>query len=193
MTDYFAVLRQPRRPWLDPDELKRQYQKLALERHPDRTSSSSEQDDGFAEIAQAYRVLRDPRLRIQHLLAIQAAGTVTSGSPGISDDLSELFMEAANLIRQIDLHLEKRTRVASTLGSSLLEADTARLQRLAADLVDRLQQTYAATMNDLQAIDKSWTCDPARSFEDIRRLGDRFGFLDRWIAQLREKVFELAS
>ena len=35
MTDYFALLEQPRAPWLDPRGLKEAYHRQTLQTHPD--------------------------------------------------------------------------------------------------------------------------------------------------------------
>ena len=36
MADYFALLDEPRRPWLDPEELKAKFHALTATVHPDR-------------------------------------------------------------------------------------------------------------------------------------------------------------
>jgi hypothetical protein len=41
MTDYFALLQQPRQPWLEPEQLKQKYQQLTLASHrPDKIEPS---------------------------------------------------------------------------------------------------------------------------------------------------------
>ena len=39
MIDYFALLDQPRAPWLDPDKLKDSYHQKTLQAHPDAQAS----------------------------------------------------------------------------------------------------------------------------------------------------------
>src|SRR5438477_9420256 len=81
--DHFAVLGQPRRPWLDLDQLKQQYQQLTFELHPDRPKGGADQAD-FAAVTEAYRVLSNPRLRVHHLLSLTAKNN-DSGSTKTSD------------------------------------------------------------------------------------------------------------
>jgi len=48
MTDYFALLEQPRAPWLDPAELKEVFHRKTLEQHPDAGAAGPEND--FAKL-----------------------------------------------------------------------------------------------------------------------------------------------
>src|SRR5438874_102631 len=104
MTDYFAVLRQPRKPWLDPNKLKQQYQELTLAGHPDRHGSNESPLD-FALVNEAYRVLTNPKLRLQHLLSMQ--GSAVASDRPIPTELVDLFSETATLARDIDDLLER--------------------------------------------------------------------------------------
>jgi hypothetical protein len=40
MNDCFALLNEPRRPWLDSEALKQRFVSLSAELHPDRTHSA---------------------------------------------------------------------------------------------------------------------------------------------------------
>ena len=200
MTDHFAVLGQPRRPWLDPNGLKREYQRLASEHHPDRknlgTDSSSrpgESSSTFAAVNEAYRVLSNPRLRLQHLLSLEGSGALDSQSSDVAADLGDVFMEAATFINEVGAYLQKREQITSTLGKSLLRAETAEFQKRADALLKRLQQVYDQIAEDLHRADELWTADRARSVDQLRSLADRFGYLESWIGQLREKQFQLST
>ena len=112
--DYFATLNQPRRPWLDSDELKRAYQRLTFERHPDRPRAADEGAD-FGHITEAYRVLSNPKLRLQHLLGENAPVSKMSEVPA---EIADVFMNTASLVRQIDQLLLRR-QAASTWRRSV--------------------------------------------------------------------------
>ncbi len=71
MRDYFAVLGEPRQPWLDLEKLDQRYRELSLTTHPDRLSGDAPGDESFAAVSEAYRVLKDPKQRIQHLLQLE--------------------------------------------------------------------------------------------------------------------------
>ena len=75
MIDYFALLDQPRAPWLDLDELKEHYHQKTLLLHPDAQSNqpSGEANVMFANLNEAYQVLQDPKRRLLHLLTLAGA------------------------------------------------------------------------------------------------------------------------
>jgi curved DNA-binding protein CbpA len=191
-SDHFAVLQQPRRPWLDPDQLKERYQEISFALHPDRQKPQPEQID-FAEVAEAYRVLSNPRLRLQHLLTLEGDAVSAAKTSSVPDELADLFMEAANLIQQIDNHRQKREQTATALGKSLLQADTAELQKRAGETLKELESRYNATLEDLRRTDDAWSSDSSAVMPRLRVLADVFGYLDRWIGQLRERQFQLAT
>ncbi len=73
MTDYFSLLQQPRRPWLDTAALKQQYLALSTAVDPDKVHTGGESDRNtaarkFAELNIAYHYLADPKSRLLHLL-----------------------------------------------------------------------------------------------------------------------------
>jgi curved DNA-binding protein CbpA len=47
MIDYFALLGQPRQPWLEGEELKKRYQTLIKTAHPDQAANNPS-DQAFA-------------------------------------------------------------------------------------------------------------------------------------------------
>jgi len=61
MADYYATLGVPRNA--SDDDIKKAYRKLAMQFHPDRNSGSSESEEKFKEITEAYDVLRDGNKR----------------------------------------------------------------------------------------------------------------------------------
>ena len=106
VTDHFAVLGQPRRPWLDLDQLKQQYQQMTLDLHPDRPKTNAEASD-FSAVTDAYRVLSNPRLRLRHLLDLNPNESSTTRTSDVPAELTDTFMEAATLVREIDVHRKK--------------------------------------------------------------------------------------
>ena len=66
MTDYFALLGEARRAWLDPEKLRQKYFALS------RAAAAD------AELNEAFRVLSDPKLRLHHLLTLEGADLTAS-------------------------------------------------------------------------------------------------------------------
>src|SRR5580698_10581252 len=74
--DYFAAFSLPRRLQLDSAALEKDFYAQSRKLHPDRFASKSaaEQEVALAQsslLNDAYRTLRDPILRTQHLLALE--------------------------------------------------------------------------------------------------------------------------
>ena len=76
MTDNFALLNEPRRPWLDVDLLKQKFLARASGAHPDRVHNASDSEKAevtkrYIELNAAYNCLADPKLRLLHLLELE--------------------------------------------------------------------------------------------------------------------------
>ena len=198
-SDYFAVLGQPRRPWLDLHQLKHEYQRLTFARHPDRTDASSDATD-FSDITEAYRVLSNPKLRLQHLLSLEAPAPQTSERSAEMADLMEvpaemadLFMDTASLVKGIDELMQRREAATSALARSMLQGEIVAVQKRAGSVFNDLGIRYSAAMRELQELDESWISDPAGTAPKLGKLGQRFCYLLRWMEQLREKQFQLST
>jgi curved DNA-binding protein CbpA len=152
MIDYFALLEQPRKPSLDPDALKQKYHALARQTQPDE------------QLNEAYRVLGDPKSRLEHLLNLEGRNVATS-SDKIPDELVELFME-----------------IAPTLNA------TAELRAEQIDqLLGRVTEMQQQAMTDLHRFDSNWR----EQLSEIEKLYRRLSYLSRWNELLAERRFQL--
>lgn len=188
MIDYFAVLQEPRRPWLDPEQLKQKHQQLTFTAHPDRQGSNEPALD-FAVVNEAYRVLSDPKLRLQHLLSLQGHDPVGQAA---SSELTELFARTGTLVHDIDRLLEKSRGTKSALSKSLLRSEVLKAQKRAGDLLDQLQKLYTNALDELKRLDGSQHEEPGELIEDLTKLYRRFAYLGRWMDQVRERQFQLS-
>ena len=73
MNDCFALLNEPRRPWLDTESLKTKFFSLSAAFHPDRVHGGTQAEKSaaqqrYAELNAAYNRLRDPKERLLHFL-----------------------------------------------------------------------------------------------------------------------------
>ena len=76
MTDNFALLDEPRRPWLDTDLLKSKFLALSATVHPDKIHSASDAEkaaaaQSFARLNTAFTCLAEPKARLLHLRALE--------------------------------------------------------------------------------------------------------------------------
>ncbi len=105
MTDYFALLEQPRRPWLDPEELKQVFHQKTLATHPDAQTEPGE-NETFTQLNEAYQVLREPKRRLQHLLSLEESVPATKNVP-VPDNIEQLFPVVAALMQEMDGLIQK--------------------------------------------------------------------------------------
>jgi len=201
VSDYFAVLAEPRRPWLDPAALKRKFLALSNTNHPDRAHRTGEAERAaatqrYAELNLAYNCLRDPKPRLAHFLHLEF-GAKPQELQAIPDDLAELFMVVAGLCREADGLLKEKARMASPLlrvqwferGQELAQALEVQLNQLATFQEAVMQRLIAAdtTWETAQTGSASRT-EALRELEEIHRL---LGFLTRWMEQIQSRRFQL--
>src|ERR1051325_10772034 len=117
MIDYFALLHEPRRPWIDADVLKTRFLELSAEAHPDRVHGAAEAikkeaQEQFLELNAAYNCLREPKSRVQHLLELEL-GAKPREVQEIDPNKMKLFVAAGQLCREVHQFLAQRTQVTS--------------------------------------------------------------------------------
>lgn len=201
MTDHFAVLGQPRRPWLDADLLKERFHEFSAAVHPDHVHNQDapvrqQADARYVGLNAAYQCLRNPKARLEHLLQLES-GSKPGDLRAIPDDVVQLFGEVGTLLRDTHgLIAEKAQVTSSILKVGLLEKAVPHLEK-----ISRLQAAIQTRLNgvtdDLRTLDRNWDeClrDPARraaALATSERLYHLFGFFDRWARQLQERSFQL--
>ena len=87
--DYFSFFGLPRRLGLDPRELEKRFRDLSRKFHPDYFYNASPAErlaslERSSYLNDAYRVLRSPVARIEHLLAIEGLPSPKSDDPSTS-------------------------------------------------------------------------------------------------------------
>ena len=91
MADYFALLAQPRRPWIDSEELKKRFLGLSADLHPDRVHESSPAEKERAQtstelekLTQSIGALQDRMSRSD--VSAPVSGVINKLNPGILDE-----------------------------------------------------------------------------------------------------------
>jgi len=203
MTDYFALLHEARRPWLEPEALKQKFLALSADVHPDRVHGSSDAEkraaqERYTELNSAYNRLRDPKERLLHLLELEL-GAKPAQVQSIPPDLMDLFMEVGQLCRKADsLRAEKARTTSPLLQVNLFEA-TQQLTLELSGLQQRMNSRRDELIIELKALDELWGQKASsselrergllRRLEELYRL---FSYFLRWSSQIQERIVQLS-
>ena len=124
--DNFALLGQPRQPWLDPDSLKAAFLEISARRIPTAFQRRPRAEQAaatgrYAELNAAYNCLREPKQRLLHLLELES-GAPPANVQDIPPGTMDLFMEIGQVCREADGILAakagRRRRCCRRNGSS---------------------------------------------------------------------------
>jgi DnaJ-domain-containing protein 1 len=200
MTDNFALLNQPRRPWLDADSLKQKFLALSARLHPDRIHSASADDKieatrKFTELNAAYNCLAEPKQRLLHLLELEL-GAKPKDIQTIPAALADLFAEVANTCREADGFLAEKNRVTSPLLQVMMfERGQGWVEKLNG-LQKKLNALHGQLDGELKTLDGQWMQKEAalrlkilNKLEELYRL---FSYFNRWNGQINERVVQLS-
>lgn len=194
--DHFAVLAEPRRPWLDAEALKTKFHVLSAEVHPDRVHEAAPAEklaaqQRYTELNAAYQCLREPRSRIRHLLELEL-GAKPSDLTNIPEDLMNLFFAVGKQLRETNTLLAEKAAASSPLLQVELferaQAAVAPLQELQEQIVARRDLLLA----QLKTVDANWDRGDRKPTEELLNLWRWLSFYDRWLGQLHDRVAQLS-
>ena len=203
MIDNFALLSEPRRPWLDSDSLKKKFLALSAECHPDRVHGANESEKEsaqkrYTELNAAYNCLRDDKSRLVHLLELER-GSKPKDVQNVPPALMELFLRVREVCQQADAFLAEREGVSSPL---LKVQMFERAQDLIDSLLKMQQQINAwheGLIARLKEIDSAWDgtgAGPAGNSEEaldkIEELYPLFSYFNRWTGQIQDRIVQLS-
>jgi DnaJ-domain-containing protein 1 len=205
MTDSFALLGEPRRPWLEGEALKAKFLDLSAAVHPDRVHGAPEKErtaahQRYTELNAAYQCLREPKDRLRHLLELET-GTQPKQVHNLSGETAGWFTAVTQLCRDVDAFLADRAKVTSPLLKVPLfehgQEWTDKLQAGQRQVNQRKEELIAA----LKEMNDAWAAAPAvgtpqraaalplQRLEEIYRA---MSYLTRWGGQLQERVLQLS-
>jgi hypothetical protein len=179
MTDYFALFDEARRPWLEPEKLKEKYYRLSRIAAPD------------AELNEAFRVLSDPKLRLQHLLTLGDAD-LAAGRP-VPPSVAELFWNTGMLLREVEHWLLQSSGTTGALARSLRKAEQGKVEGKLAKLEEQLRVTYESELDQLRQVDTAWSSVSPNEMPKLVQLYDSISYLTRLLERTTEKRFQLAA
>jgi DnaJ-domain-containing protein 1 len=203
--DCFALLDEPRRPWLDAEALKEKFLARAAALHPDRfhASSPAEKEDAsrrYAELNSAHARLRDTKDRLAHLLELESGGRPQDVQK-VPPSAMELFFQIARLCQETDQFLAGRGQVTSPM----LKVQTFERGLELTERISGLQQVLADSMESIEAqlrtLNDAWSAAPAVGsprragqlpLDRLEALYRESSFLARWRGQLQERFVQLS-
>lgn len=205
MTDYFALLNEPRRPWLEAEALKADFYKLSTTVHPDRFHNAAEAEktragQRYAEINTAYQCLSDPRDRLRHLLELEL-GAQPKDVQRIPPGTMDLFMEVGQLCREAEAFLGQRAQATSPMIKvQLFQRGLEWTDKLMA-LQQKVNAQRDGLFAELQSMNAAWSAAPAIGapgraaalpLERLEQIYRVLSYVSRWTEQLQEHLVQLA-
>jgi len=200
MTDFFALLQEPRRPWLDTGVLKQKFLALSARIHPDKVRSDDEAEKTaiarrFAEMNEAIHCLTEPKSRLLHLLELES-GAKPADIQQIPPGLADLFVDMATVCKEADAFLvEKNKATSPLLQVRFFDQAQEWIEKLGA-LRRKLDDLRGRLENELKSLDQAWmerTDSVSRrqilpQLEELYRL---FSYFNRWGNQVQERAVQL--
>src|SRR5438445_6024436 len=197
MTDFFALLNEARRPWIDPDALKQKFLTHSTAVHPDRVHHEAEAErhaahQRYTELNTAYNCLREPKERLRHLLELER-GAKPQDIERIPPDMADSFFEVGKLCREADSFLAQRDRTTSPLlKAGMFEEGHERADKLQA-LQRKISARRDELLSELKAMNPAWeTPGAARPFDRLEEIYRLLGYFGRWSGQIQDRLMLLA-
>ena len=205
MTDYFALLEEARRPWIEPDPLKAKFLALSASAHPDRVHTAPDAEKQavgarYAELNTAWQCLRDTKDRMLHLLELER-GSKPEGIENVPQDFTSMFMEAGQFCQELDRFLLERSRASSPMLRVQMFTQSMEWTQRVNLILPRLTTQRAALEGELKAMNPAWETAPpvghamrasGLPLDRLEQLYRRFSYVSRWIGQLHERVVQLS-
>ena len=188
MTDYFALLRQPHRPHLDDRATEQAFHERARILHPD--ADGGNKTEAFAQLNTAFNVLRDPSLRLRHLLELEG---VTPAKELLDPELVELFSRSAEISHRAKTEIAKKRSSDSAIARSVAQLKRSQVCTQLISVLQELKANRLRARNELSDLNEIWDRDRPAAIEKVVQLQQRFIVLQRWLATLEELQFQLEN
>jgi len=205
MLDYFALLNEPRRPWLDAELLKQKFLARSSEMHPDRSHQAGEREREaatrrFAEWNAAWQCLREPRDRLGHLLELEL-GARPADAQDVPPAAMDLFFETGRILREADVFLAAKGKTSSPLLKAQMFGQGMELTRRLNELQQVILRRRDELLAELPGLNAAWEAAPAAGsagraaalpLEPLERIYRMLCYLARWTGQIQERVVQLS-
>ena len=195
--DYFAFVGLPRKLTIDPQELERRFRELSRKFHPDYYYNAAPAErlaslERSSYLNDAYRTLRNPVSRIEHLLAIEGLQSAASegGSAGRDKVPPALLEEVFALNEELDEIRELRES-GGDLAALATRLSAARVP------IDRKREEHERQLQELaarwDALEAAGAQEKRATLEALReRLLER-NYINNLLATIDREVASLAA
>jgi curved DNA-binding protein CbpA len=206
MTDAFALLGLERRPWLDPDDIKRRFHELSAPWHPDRHHGASEPAmaealQRYSSLNAAHQLLAEPRERLLHLIELES-GAKPKDIQRIPPGTMDLFVEVGHACRECDAFLQRRGTGASPMLRLKSMQEGLEWTEKLEDVASRVRAMESALNSELRDLGRAWADAPPQGnparipslpIDRLEQIYRTLSYVSRWLAQVRERVVLLAT
>ena len=186
--NHFARFAFEPQPWIDQEALTEKFLQLSAVAHPDKAvemaKDSSERH--FQELNQSYNILRNTRARLLHLLEL-AGAPKQEHVQNVPSDALELFPLVASATKQADALIREKAAAGSPmLKVQLMERGMEQIEKLQ-DLQGRIGERIHSIEASLKEL--PWSpAPPETALSQVHEAAVALGFLERWNAQLQDRI-----
>jgi DnaJ-domain-containing protein 1 len=202
MTDYFALLEETRRPWIDVDALKARYLEKSAALHPDRfhNAPAAEKESAsqrYTELNTAYATLREARDRLLHLYELES-GARPRDIQRIPPGTMDLFVEVGQDCRDVDQFIKEKAEATSPMLQLQLFQKAQDWSDQLVALQNRVEQKRMELENELRAMNGHWENRSGGEkisetvLERLEQIYRIFSYIARWKEQIQERLVQLA-
>lgn len=162
--DYFTLLGEVPRPFLEEDSLREKHHKISQQIHPDKFQTKSPEEKLLAEqwsslLNKAFFTLKDPTERVPYLVSLHTGEDPKKArTENVSEWTVKLFQQVRTACAQADTYLGQRKSASYRIVAASLAADRAaetQIENLRA-LKQLLETMRARIIHDLKRIDERW-------------------------------------
>ncbi len=190
--DFFALLGEPRRPWLDPERSRKRSTASAARNTP--TSRAGRSRRRFRAAQPGAGNLARPKARLRHLLELEYPEIKLSGPSNVPPGLADWFVSVHGLLGETDGVLTKKAAASTALAKALLARVELATREKVESVLAQLDALHATATEELIAFDILWIgVRPPDAAATLQGFYQRFAYLSRWIEQLRERLFQLGT
>ena len=194
--DYFALLDEPRKPWIDTGLLKDKFMEMSARYHPDKFPQATPEERErisarYAELNTAYQCLSHTRDRLLHLIELET-GKPPSDVQRIPPGTSDLFMQIGQTCAQAAAFLEKQPQTDSPILKAKRFVEQMEWTDKLTDFQNQLQGISDKLEEELKRMNTDMENGAPLPLERLEEIYRSASYINRWTDQIREKIVQLA-